>query len=59
MSPLQETGDDSIQKFSVMTLLNNPKVRETGSGSSEQVNVLFDLLERLPPPSLSRNDMYV
>lgn len=59
MSPLQETGDDSIQKFSVMTLLNNPKVRETGNGSSEQVNALFDLLERLPPPSLSRNDMYV
>ena len=27
--------------------------------SNEQMNALFDLLERLPPPSLSRNDMHV
>lgn len=27
--------------------------------SNEQMNALFDLLERLPPPSLSRNDIYV
>ena len=38
MSPLQETGDDLIQKFSVMMLLNNLKVRKRGRNGSRRGN---------------------